>query len=206
MTVRLTERGRLVRPKKKAVSKMAIFALGDFTPALPEAGKYWIAPSAAVIGRVEIGLDASVWFAAVLRGDNEPIVVGEGSNVQDGCVVHTDPGLPVSIGRHCTIGHRAILHSCTIGDNSLVGMGATVLNGSRVGRNCLIGANALIPEGAIIPDGSLVIGMPGKIVRQLTPVEIEGLARSAQTYIANWKRFAASLASLEKGGAGSGWG
>ncbi len=184
---------------------MAILALGNLTPNLPEAGKYWIAPSAAVIGRVEIGLDASVWFAAVLRGDNEPIVVGEGSNVQDGCVVHADPGAPVSIGRHCTIGHRAILHSCIIGDNSLIGMGATVLNGSRVGRNCLIGANALIPEGSTIPDGSMVIGMPGKIVRQLTLPEIESLARSAQTYIANWRRFAATFSSVEKSGAGSGW-
>ena len=154
---------------------MAIFALGGIQPALPEAGKYWIAPSAAVIGRVEIGLDASVWFAAVLRGDNEPIVVGDGSNIQDGCVVHTDPGTPVSIGRHCTIGHRAILHSCTIGDNTLIGMGATVLNRSRVGRNCLIGANALIPEGAIIPDGSLVMGMPGKSCASSRPWRSKGL-------------------------------
>lgn len=172
---------------------MAIYELDGVRPSLPEAGRYWIAPSAAVIGKVELGADASVWFSAVLRGDNEPIVVGAGSNVQDGCVIHTDPGAAATIGRHCTIGHRAILHSCVVGDNSLIGMGATVLNRAQVGRNCLVGANALVPEGRQIPDNSLVIGMPAKIVRALAPEEIEQLARSAQSYIAKWKRFAATL-------------
>ena len=147
-----------------------------------------------------------MWFSAVLRGDNEPIVVGAGSNIQDGCVVHTDPGAPATIGRHCTIGHRAILHSCSIGDGSLVGMGATVLNRSQVGRNCLIGANALVPEGTEIPDNSLVMGMPGKVVRQLTSEEIARLAQSARSYIANWRRFVATLSRSDKSGAGSGWG
>jgi carbonic anhydrase/acetyltransferase-like protein (isoleucine patch superfamily) len=175
---------------------MAIYELDGIRPSLPEQGRYWIAPSAAVVGKVEIGTDASVWFCAVLRGDYEPIVVGAGSNVQDGCVIHTDPGTPVTIGRHCTIGHRAILHSCAIGDNSLIGMGATALNRSRVGRNCLIGANALIPEDSAIPDNSLVIGMPGKIVRQLTSEEIERITLSARSYIANWKRFARALSDI----------
>jgi carbonic anhydrase/acetyltransferase-like protein (isoleucine patch superfamily) len=174
---------------------MAIYELDGIRPSLPEQGRYWIAPSAAVVGKVEIGTDASVWFSAVLRGDYEPIVVGAGSNVQDGCVIHTDPGTPVTIGCHCTVGHRAILHSCAIGDNSLIGMGATVLNRARVGRSCLIGANALISEDRIIPDNSLVIGMPGKIVRQLTSEEIERLTQSARDYVANWKRFARAFSS-----------
>jgi carbonic anhydrase/acetyltransferase-like protein (isoleucine patch superfamily) len=174
---------------------MAIYELDGIRPSLPEPGRYWIAPSAAVVGKVEIGTDVSVWFSAVLRGDYEPIVVGAGSNVQDGCVIHTDPGTPVTIGRHCTIGHRAILHSCAIGDNSLIGMGAMVLNRSRVGRSCLIGANALILEDRIIPDNSLVIGMPGKIVRQLTSEEIERLTDSARNYVANWKRFARAFSN-----------
>jgi carbonic anhydrase/acetyltransferase-like protein (isoleucine patch superfamily) len=146
-----------------------------------------------------------VWFSAVLRGDNEPIVLGAGSNVQDGCVIHADPGEPVTIGHNCSIGHCAILHSCTIGDNCLIGMGATVLNRSHVGHNCLVGANALIPADKIIPDNSLVLGMPGRIVRQLTAAEIEELEQSARTYMAKWKRFAATLARCKESGAGSGW-
>ncbi|MDP9136882.1 MAG: gamma carbonic anhydrase family protein [Pseudomonadota bacterium] len=185
---------------------MAIYELDGIRPALPEPGRYWVAPSAAVIGKVEIGIDGSVWFGAVLRGDHEPIIIGAGSNVQDGCVIHTDPGMPATVGRNCTIGHRAILHSCAVGDNTLIGMGATVLNRAQVGRNCLIGANALIPEGKAIPDQSLVIGMPGRIVRQLTAEEVEALAQSARNYIANWKRFAATVVHSDKSGAGSGWG
>ncbi len=138
---------------------MTIYALGGVRPDLPEAGRFWVAPNASLMGKVRLKTDASVWFGAILRGDNEWIEIGEGSNVQDGCVFHTDMGFPLTIGPGCTIGHMAILHGCTIGRNSLVGMGATVLNGVRVGKNCRIGANALVPEGREIPDGSLVIGM-----------------------------------------------
>jgi carbonic anhydrase/acetyltransferase-like protein (isoleucine patch superfamily) len=172
---------------------MTIYEFEGCRPALADEERCWIAPDATVIGKVEIGIDASIWFAAVLRGDNEPIIVGEGSNVQDGCIIHTDPGAAVSIGRRCSIGHRAILHSCSVGDNSLIGMGATVLNHARVGSNCLIGAHALIPEGRDIPDNSLVLGIPGKVVRPLTAEEVEGLAKSARIYMAKWKRFKAGL-------------
>jgi carbonic anhydrase/acetyltransferase-like protein (isoleucine patch superfamily) len=168
---------------------MAVYELEGIAPKLPPEGEYWIADNAIVLGKVEIGRDASVWFSAVLRGDNERILVGEGSNIQDGAVLHTDTGIPLSIGRNCTIGHQAILHSCTVGDNSLIGMGATVLNRAKIGRNCLVGAKALVPEGREIPDNSLVIGMPGKVTRMLTEEEIESLASSAFGYAANWKRF-----------------
>ena len=146
---------------------MTIYVLDGLSPELPEEGRYWVAPDAAVIGRVRLGRNASVWFGAVLRGDNELIVVGENSNVQDHCVLHTDMGAPLTIGANCTIGHRAILHGCTVGDNSLIGMGATILNHAVIGRNCLIGANTLVTEGKQIPDGSLVLGSPGKVVRRL---------------------------------------
>lgn len=169
---------------------MTVYALDGISPDLPEEGRYWIAPDAAVIGRVRLLRQASVWFGAVLRGDNEQIVVGENSNVQDHCVLHTDMGAPLTIGGHCTIGHRAILHGCTIGENSLVGMGATILNHAVIGKNCLIGANALVPEGKTIPDNSLVMGMPGKVMRMLTPEEAARLRDSAQSYVRNWQRYA----------------
>jgi carbonic anhydrase/acetyltransferase-like protein (isoleucine patch superfamily) len=173
---------------------LAVRGLDGIFPELPGEGKYWIAPDAAVIGRVRLGLNASVWFNAVLRGDNELIDIGENSNVQDGCVLHTDPGAPLSVGRGCTIGHLAMLHGCTIGDNSLVGIGAVILNGARIGRNCLIGAKALITEGKEIPDNSLVMGAPGKVVREVTAEMAAGLARSARHYVENWQRFARGLA------------
>ena len=169
---------------------MTIYVLDGLSPELPEEGRYWVAPDAAVIGRVRFGRNASVWFGAVLRGDNELIVVGENSNVQDHCVLHTDMGAPLTIGANCTIGHRAILHGCTVGDNSLIGMGATILNHAVIGRNCLIGANALIPEGSTIPDNALVIGMPGKVTRTLAAEEVAGLRGSAQNYVRNWQRYA----------------
>ena len=131
-----------------------------------DAARVYIAPNATLIGGVTLGLDASVWFGAVLRGDSEPIVVGERSNIQDLCVLHTDPGFPLVIGANCTIGHQAMLHGCTIGDNCLIGIQAIVLNGARIGRNCLIGAGALVTEGMIIPDNSMVVGMPGKVKRE----------------------------------------
>ena len=174
---------------------MTLYALDGVSPELPEEGRYWVAPNAILIGKVKLAANASVWFGAVLRGDNELIVVGENSNVQDGCVLHTDMGAPLTIGENCTIGHRAILHSCTIGDNSLVGMGATILNHAKIGRNCLIGANALIAEGKIIPDNSLVIGMPGKVVRELDAETIGLLPKSAARYVRNWQRYAKGLST-----------
>ncbi len=149
----------------------------------------WVAPDANVIGRVRLLADASVWFGATLRGDNEWIEVGPGSNVQENSVLHTDPGFPLTIGANCTIGHKAMLHGCTIGDQSLIGMGATVLNGARIGRNCLIGAGALVTEGKVIPDGTLVVGAPAKVVRPLDDTAIQGLLTSAARYQANARRF-----------------
>ncbi len=172
---------------------MPLYSLDGTTPQFPASGDYWVAPTAVLIGDIVLEDEASVWFGAVLRGDNERITVGRRSNVQDGSVLHTDMGFPLRIGADCTIGHRAILHGCVIGDNSLVGMGATVLNGAHIGRNCLIGANALIPEGKIIPDNSLVVGMPGKVVRTLDDKAIAGLTASAAGYVGNWRRFHAGL-------------
>jgi carbonic anhydrase/acetyltransferase-like protein (isoleucine patch superfamily) len=170
---------------------MAIYSLNEVRPELePES---WIAASADLIGKVRLLHHASVWFGAVLRGDNEWITVGEGSNVQDGCVLHTDLGAPLTIGSHCTIGHSAVLHGCTIGDGSLIGMGAVVLNHAVIGRGCLIGAKALIPEGRVIADHSLVVGAPGKVIRVLDQEAVAGLLKSASGYVQNWQRFAAGL-------------
>ena len=163
---------------------------------MPKGDDFWIAPDANVIGQVVLETAASIWFGCTLRGDNEPITIGEGSNVQENTVMHTDLGYPLTIGKGCTIGHKAMLHGCTIGDNSLIGMGATVLNGAKIGKNCLIGANALITEGKEIPDGSLVMGSPGKIVRQLDEKTIEGLRLSAEHYQENMRKFKAGLRAL----------
>ena len=156
-------------------------------------GEHFVAGTAVVIGNVLLRANASVWFNAVIRGDNELITIGENSNVQDGAVLHTDPGFPLTIGSGVTIGHKAMLHGCTIGDNSLVGINAVVLNGAKIGRNCLIGANALVTEGKEIPDNSMVLGSPGKVVRELTPEQIEGLRRSALHYADNARRFQLGL-------------
>ena len=175
---------------------MTIYALGDSKPQLPPQGEYWVAPSASVIGNVILHCNASVWFGAVLRGDNDPITVGPDSNIQDGSVLHTDMGSPLTLGRGVTVGHKAMLHGCEVGDYSLIGIGAVVLNGVKIGRNCIIGANALITEGKIIPDNSLVVGQPGKVVRERDPAHIAVLQMSAEHYVQNWKRFAAELRSL----------
>ena len=164
-----------------------IYALGDEAPLID--ADAWIAPGCHVIGRVTVGPAASIWFGTTLRGDNEMITVGAGSNVQENCVLHTDMGYPLTIGAGCTIGHKAMLHGCTIGDNSLIGMGATILNGAVIGENCLIGAGALITEGKVIPDGSLVMGVPGKVVRALDATAIAGLRTSAVHYSENAARF-----------------
>ena len=170
---------------------MTIYGLDGIAPSIAEDS--WIAPDANVIGNVTLEEGGSIWFGCTLRGDNEPIVIGAGSNVQENTVMHTDPGCPLSIGAGCTIGHKAMLHGCTIGENSLIGMGATVLNGAVIGRNCLIGAGALVTEGKEIPDGSLVVGAPGKVIRQLDAAAIEGLRRSALHYQQNMRRFRAGL-------------
>ena len=175
---------------------MTIYTLDGIAPEMDE--ESWVAPGAHVIGNVWIGPGAGIWFGAVLRGDNEPILVGQGTNIQDNAVCHTDIGFPLNIGPGCTIGHKAILHGCSIGENTLVGMGATILNGARIGKNCLIGAGALITEGREIPNGSLVIGSPGKVKRDLTEEEIEGLRESAKGYTENMKRFKAGLAVEEQ--------
>lgn len=172
---------------------MAIYGLDERTPQLPEEGRYWVADSAVIVGDILLEEDVSVWFGSVLRGDNEQIVIGERSNIQDLCVLHTDLGFPLTIGAGCTIGHRAILHGCTIGDNTLIGMGATVLNGAVIGKNCLIGANALVPEKKVIPDNSLVVGVPAKVVRELGEAAEKALREAANDYAKNWKRFARGM-------------
>lgn len=172
---------------------MEILSLDGVSPSLPASGDWFVAPGARVIGRVVLQDGASVWFNAVLRGDNEPIEVGEGSNVQDGCVLHTDPGRPLVIGRQVTVGHNAILHGCMIGDGSLIGMGAVVLNGARIGKGCLIGANALVTEDKEIPDYSLVMGQPGKVVRTLDAAAVARLLESAERYRWNARRYRAGL-------------
>jgi len=175
---------------------MSVFDLDGVAPELPSEGEYWIAPNAVVIGRVILKKNASVWFGATLRGDNDPIVVGENSNIQDGSVLHTDTGAPLTIGANVTVGHMVMLHGCTIGDNSLIGIGSIVLNGAKIGKNCLIGANSLIPEGKEIPDNSLVMGAPGKVVRELSPEHAARMSLGALHYVENWKRYARGLKAI----------
>ena len=173
---------------------MTLYALDGHAPQIDETA--WVAPGCHLIGQVVLGPRASVWFSTTIRGDNEAIVVGAGSNVQENSVLHTDMGYPLTIGENCTIGHKAMLHGCTIGNTSLVGMGATVLNGAVIGDNCLIGAGALVTEGKEIPDGSLVMGAPGKIVRLLDAAAIAALADSARHYQDNAARFRAGLTEV----------
>lgn len=172
---------------------MPVYALDDLEPSLPPAGRYWVAPDAHVIGRVILGEDVGVWFGAVIRGDNEPIAIGARTNIQEGAMLHADPGIPCTVGADVTVGHHAILHGCTVGDCSLIGMGATVLNRARIGSNCIVGANALVTEGKEFPDFSLIVGAPAKVVRTLDPAIGAQLRRSAEHYVANWKRFATKL-------------
>ncbi len=175
------------------IDRSNVYNLGDSRPQLPAEGEYWAAPSATLLGNVILKQNASVWFNAVLRGDNDPIVVGENSNVQDGSVLHTDLGSPLTIGRDVTIGHMVMLHGCTIGDNSLIGIGSIILNHARIGKNCLIGANTLITEGKEIPDNSMVMGSPGKVVRTLDDSAVQMIRLSAAHYVDNWKRYAREL-------------
>jgi len=168
---------------------MTIYTLDGLSPTLPEDGDFWIAPDANVIGNVVLESGASIWFGATLRGDNEVIQIGRGSNVQENTVMHTDMGCPLTIGENCTIGHKAMLHGCTIGDNSLIGMGATVLNNAVIGKNCLIGAGALVTEGKVIPDNSMVLGSPAKVVKELGAEWVQRLEASALHYQQNMRRF-----------------
>jgi carbonic anhydrase/acetyltransferase-like protein (isoleucine patch superfamily) len=176
---------------------LSIYALDGHEPTLPEAGRYWIAPGAHVIGRVRLGLDVGIWFGAVLRGDNELIDIGDRTNIQDGAMLHTDLGVPLIIGADVTVGHHAILHGCQIGEGSLIGMGATILNGAKIGPRCLIGANALVTEGKEFPEGSLIVGSPAKVMRPLDEAAIDGMRRSALGYVENWRRFQAGLRRID---------
>ena len=171
-----------------------IYALDDIAPQIDPTA--WVAPDANVIGKIVLEAGSSVWFGATLRGDNEEIRLGENSNIQENCVLHTDMGYPLVIGANCTIGHKAMLHGCTIGEGSLIGMGATILNGAKIGRGCLIGAGALVTEGKEIPDGSLVMGAPGKVVRTLDAAAQARLIQSAASYRDNARRFRAGLKAL----------
>ena len=176
---------------------MPIYSLDDAMPDLPSPDRYWVAPDAQVIGRVRLGVDVGIWFGAVLRGDNEWIDVGEGTNVQEHSLLHTDKGLPLNLGAHCTVGHHAILHSCTVGPHSLIGMGATLLNGCRIGAYSLVGAGALVTEGKEFPDYSLIVGAPAKAVRTLDAAAVERIAANTRNYVGNWKRYAAGLRRLD---------
>ena len=173
---------------------MAVYQLDDRIPQIDPSA--WVADSAQVMGGVTLGAQASIWFGATVRGDTEHIHIGDGTNIQDGSVLHTDEGVPLTIGRNVTVGHMVMLHGCSIGDESLIGIGAIVLNGAKIGRNCLVGAGALVTEGKEFPDGSMIIGSPAEVVRQLTPEQIEGLRYSAQHYIDNARRYKQGLKKI----------
>ena len=176
---------------------MTVYSLGATGPSLPVEGEYWIAPNAAVMGNVIMRRNSSIWWGAIVRGDNDPIEIGENSNVQDGSVLHTDVGSPLTIGANVTIGHMVMLHGCSIGDGSLIGIGSIILNGAKIGKNCLIGAGALITEGKEIPDNSMVMGAPGKVVREIGEQHAIVLQASALHYVENWKRYRAELAQAD---------
>ena len=173
---------------------MAFYRLGDKTPRIDPTA--WVAETATVIGDVILGPDASIWFGTVVRGDNVTLTIGRGSNVQDNCMVHADAGQPTTLGEDVSVGHQAVLHGCTVGDGSLIGIGAVLLNGSRIGRNCLVGARALVTENKTFPDGSLIVGSPAVVVRTLTPEQIANLLRNARHYVDNAARYRAGFARI----------
>jgi len=173
---------------------MPLFTLGDKHPQMDS--QSWVAPNAMVIGDVRLAKNTSIWWNATLRGDNDPISIGENSNIQDGSVLHTDEGVPLTVGRDVTVGHLVMLHGCTIGDGSLIGIGSVLLNHCVVGRNSIVGAHTLIPEGKVFPERSLIVGSPGKVVRQLSDEEVARLAHSAAHYVANWQRYHRELVAL----------
>ena len=168
---------------------MTLYSIDGIQVELPLEGEYWIAPNAVVIGRVKLGSFASVWFGAMVRGDNDLIDIGARTNIQDGCVLHTDEGFPMEIAEGCTIGHMAMLHGCTIGANTLIGIGSTILNGARIGANCIIGAHSLVSEGKEIPDNSLVMGMPGRVVRNVSSEQAGQLKELSRHYVENLVRY-----------------
>jgi carbonic anhydrase/acetyltransferase-like protein (isoleucine patch superfamily) len=172
---------------------MPIYELDGEKPEFPSDGRYWVAETAALIGRVRLLTDASVWFGSVLRGDNEWIEIGVRSQIQDNCTIHTDPGFPLVIGTDCVIGHNVVLHGCMIGDNSLIGMGAILLNGAKIGKNSLVGAGALVTEGKSYPDGSLIVGTPARAVRTLDEAAIKQIAGAADIYVRRWRQYAKGL-------------
>jgi len=173
---------------------MAIYQLGDDVPRI--AASAWVADSADVIGKVELADEASIWFGAIVRGDTDWLRIGRGTNVQDGSVLHTDAGIELVLGEHVTVGHQVMLHGCTVGDNSLIGIQSVVLNGAKIGKNCLVGAGSLVTEGKEFPDGSLIMGSPAKVVRPLTPEQMARLALSAKHYAENARRFRAGLKKI----------
>ena len=173
-----------------------IYQLAGVRPQLPPDGRYWVAPTAAVIGDVVLEEDVSIWFGAVLRGDCERLHVGAGSNIQDGSVLHADPGSPLRIGRNVTVGHQCMLHGCTVEDGALIGIGAVVLNGAVIGAGSLLGAKSLVPEGREYPPNSLILGAPARVLRELKPEEQAALAHGAEHYRENWKRFARGLSPV----------
>lgn len=182
---------------------MPLYSLEGIAPELPKSGRFWVAPNAQLIARVRLLEDSSVWFGCTLRGDRDWITIGERSNVQEHCVLHTDPGFPLTIGADCTVGHGVILHGCTIGDGSLIGMGAIILNGAKIGKNCLVGAGALVTEGKEFPDGSMIIGAPARLARTMDEDAIARFSRGARHYVENARRYMTSLERLDED-AGSG--
>jgi carbonic anhydrase/acetyltransferase-like protein (isoleucine patch superfamily) len=172
-----------------------IYALGDIEPSYAS-DTHWIAESADLIGNIHVGEEVSIWWNAVLRGDNEPITIGNRTNIQDGCVLHTDPGFPLTFGANVTVGHMCMLHGCEIGDDSLIGIGSTILNGAKIGKNCLIGAHSLITEGKLIPDNSLVMGSPGKVIREMDAAQIAGMAEISDGYVERAKRYRRELRKI----------
>jgi carbonic anhydrase/acetyltransferase-like protein (isoleucine patch superfamily) len=178
---------------------MPLYSLAVRRPTLPPDGSYWIAPTACVIGDVVVGLDVGIWFGAVLRGDNEPIVISARTNIQESCTLHTDMGSPLTVGEECTIGHNVILHGCTIGEGSLIGMGAIVLNGARIGRGCLVGAGALVTEGKTFDDHSLIMGSPARATRTLDKEAAAKLRLSAAHYVDKWRQYAAGMKRIDAG-------
>ena len=173
---------------------MALFRLGEKQPQLGK--NAWVAPNATVIGNVRLGANASIWWNATLRGDNDPIHIGANTNIQDGSVLHTDEGIPLHIGANVTVGHLVMLHGCTVGDSSLIGIGSVILNRAVIGKGCIVGANTLIPEGKVFPDHVLIVGSPGKVVRELSADEVARLEKSAEHYVANAQRYMDTLTPL----------
>ena len=174
---------------------MPIYTLGLHAPQIDP--QSWVAPNATLIGQVHLARNASIWWNATLRGDKDLISIGENSNIQDGSVLHTDPGMPLIVGSNVTVGHLVMLHGCTVGEGSLIGIGAILLNRSVIGKNCLVGANTLIPEGKVFPERSLIIGSPGKVVRELSDEEVARLPGSAERYVQNWQRYQQELVLLD---------